>query len=39
MVSVFFCHQCANTLDAPDVNGDGEIGVLDIDCIFTANKP
>jgi hypothetical protein len=25
------CHECAGTVDAPDLDGDGEITVLDID--------
>ncbi len=33
--TAFSCHQCANTLDAIDVDGDGKIGVLDIDYVFS----
>ncbi len=25
------CNECAGTLDASDLNGDGELSVLDID--------
>ena len=29
--TVMKCHECAGTLDATDLNGDGELSVLDID--------
>jgi hypothetical protein len=32
--TAYCCHECAGTLDAIDVDGDGEIGVIDIDYIF-----
>jgi hypothetical protein len=28
------CHQCASTLNAKDLDGDGNITVLDIDFII-----
>src|SRR3989338_4618164 len=29
--TIYNCHRCAITLDRGDLNGDGEISVLDID--------
>jgi len=29
--TIMKCHECAGTLDASDLNGDGEFSVLDID--------
>ena len=31
--TIYYCHTCAQTLGRGDVDGDGEITVLDIDCI------
>jgi ribosomal protein S27AE len=33
--TAYHCHDCAETLDRIDVDGDGEIGVLDIDTVFS----
>ena len=32
--TIFYCHRCAGTLDGGDLDGDGEISVLDIDYII-----
>jgi hypothetical protein len=32
--TIFNCHRCAGTLDSGDLDGDGEISVLDIDFIL-----
>jgi len=32
--TIFNCHECADTLEKVDLNGDGEIDVLDIDFIL-----
>jgi hypothetical protein len=32
--TIYNCHECAHTLDAGDLDGDGEITVLDLDYIF-----
>jgi hypothetical protein len=32
--TIFYCHECSNTLDSFDINLDGEISVLDIDFII-----
>ena len=32
--TIFNCHECAETLDMSDLDGDGEINVLDIDFIL-----
>jgi 5-methylcytosine-specific restriction endonuclease McrA len=32
--TIYNCHQCAGTLDREDIDGDGEITVLDIDFII-----
>jgi hypothetical protein len=32
--TIFNCHQCADTLEKVDLNGDGEINVLDIDFVL-----
>jgi hypothetical protein len=32
--TIFNCHRCAGTLDKGDLDGDGEISVLDIDFIL-----
>ncbi len=31
--TIYNCHECAGTLDAGDIDGDGELTVLDIDQI------
>jgi 5-methylcytosine-specific restriction endonuclease McrA len=33
--TIYSCHECANTLNASDLDGDGEITVLDLDYVFT----
>lgn len=32
--TIYDCHICANTLESGDVNGDGELTVIDIDSII-----
>lgn len=32
--TIYHCHQCAETLNKGDIDGDGEISVLDIDFIL-----
>jgi hypothetical protein len=32
--TMYFCHQCAGTLDSTDLDGDGSMTVLDIDWII-----
>ncbi|MHA1813162.1 MAG: HNH endonuclease [Candidatus Thorarchaeota archaeon] len=32
--TIYCCHECAGTLDAGDLDGDGELTVLDIDFIL-----
>ena len=32
--TIYKCHECASTLDGGDIDGDGEITVLDIDFIL-----
>jgi hypothetical protein len=32
--TMYYCHQCAGTLDSSDLNQEGEINVLDIDFIL-----
>lgn len=32
--TIYSCHECANTLDSGDMDGDGELTVLDLDYIF-----
>lgn len=32
--TIYYCHECAGTLDKSDLNGDGELTVLDIDFIL-----
>lgn len=32
--TIFCCHECAGTLQAKDLDGDGEISVLDLDYIL-----
>ena len=32
--TILYCHECAGTLDGGDIDGDGEITVLDIDHIL-----
>jgi len=32
--TIYYCHNCAQTLGRGDVDGDGKISVLDIDCIL-----
>ncbi|MBN1765109.1 MAG: hypothetical protein JW860_07620 [Sedimentisphaerales bacterium] len=32
--TIFNCHQCAGTIDTGDLDGDGEVNVLDIDFIL-----
>jgi hypothetical protein len=32
--TIYNCHSCAGTLDGGDINGDGELTVLDIDHIM-----
>lgn len=32
--TIYNCHQCAQTLDRGDIDGDGEISVLDIDRVL-----
>lgn len=32
--TIYHCHECADTLDSPDLDGDGMITVLDIDHII-----
>lgn len=36
--TMYCCHECAETLDEGDLDGDGEITVLDIDFIIRNNK-
>ena len=33
--TIFRCHECANTLEASDPDGDGQISVADIDFIIS----
>jgi hypothetical protein len=33
--TIYNCHLCAGTLDGGDIDGDGELTVLDIDHIIT----
>ena len=33
--TIYNCHLCAGTLDAGDIDGDGELTVLDIDQIIS----
>lgn len=35
--TMYCCHECAGTLDRTDLDGDGEITVLDIDAIIARN--
>lgn len=35
--TIYNCHECANTLDNGDMDGDGELTVLDLDHIFKKN--
>jgi hypothetical protein len=32
--TIYNCHECAGTLNAGDIDGDGELTVLDIDRII-----
>lgn len=32
--TIYYCHECAGTLDKPDLDGDGRLTVLDIDHIL-----
>ena len=32
--TIYHCHQCAGTLGLRDVDGDGELTVLDIDSVL-----
>jgi hypothetical protein len=32
--TIYNCHECAGTLNAGDIDGDGELTVLDIDHII-----
>lgn len=32
--TIYNCHECANTLGAGDIDGDGKLTVLDIDFII-----
>ena len=32
--TIYNCHKCAGTLDAGDIDGDGEVTVGDIDYII-----
>lgn len=32
--TIYNCHECANTLNSGDMDGDGELTVLDLDYIF-----
>ncbi|NIM97723.1 MAG: HNH endonuclease [candidate division Zixibacteria bacterium] len=32
--TIYDCHVCANTMDKGDIDGDGEISVLDIDFVL-----
>jgi hypothetical protein len=32
--TIYNCHECAETLDGGDIDGDGELTVLDIDHII-----
>ena len=32
--NIYYCHECAGTLDSEDLNRDGELNVLDIDYIL-----
>jgi hypothetical protein len=32
--TIYNCHKCAGTLDGGDIDGDGELTVLDIDHII-----
>jgi hypothetical protein len=32
--TIYYCHSCAGTLDGGDIDGDGELTVLDIDHII-----
>jgi HNH endonuclease len=36
--TIFYCHQCAGTLDACDLNNDGMLSVLDIDSVLKINN-
>ena len=36
--TIFKCHECACTLDSGDLDGDGEISVLDIDYVIHQPK-
>jgi hypothetical protein len=32
--TIYYCHECAGTLDKGDLDGDGRLTVLDIDYIL-----
>jgi hypothetical protein len=36
--TIYNCHDCAATLDIGDIDGDGEITVLDIDAVIRVTK-
>jgi 5-methylcytosine-specific restriction endonuclease McrA len=37
--TIYNCHECAQTIDKGDIDGDGEISVLDIDFILHWTSP
>jgi hypothetical protein len=36
--TIYNCHECSETLDMSDLDGDGEINVIDIDFILHCAK-
>ena len=32
--TIYYCHECAGTLDAGDLDGDGELTLLDVDHVI-----
>lgn len=36
--TIYHCHECNGTLHCEDLDGDGDITVLDIDCCIKAGK-
>jgi len=36
--TIYYCHECALTLDKGDINGDGKISVLEIDYILKPQR-
>lgn len=36
--TIYYCHECALTLDKGDIDGDGQISVLEIDYILKSQR-